>query len=229
MTENERPIFDRALDTLTTEFRVSILPAYVKDQYWQVLKSLSGPQFMDVCGKLSSSFVKKWSDDFPLPAQFLEAVPNSVSREPFKPRRQEPMTGDQQVHHIIRGLLSLMPPPGKFNTDEEAEAMVREMDSIVDAAFKNSPPTPFVCPQCQDSGFVWVWMQFQPGLHWDGSEVASKRVTGSPCWISEVGCPDPPMPDIRPTTSPVIARCVCPTGHTKTEKLPFCDSFASSG
>jgi hypothetical protein len=221
MQPNERLVFDQALERLAVEFRVSIPPAYVKDNYWDALKCFSAVQFVDICSKLSATYKKKWGDDFPLPADFSAAITPDYQRE-FKPEDSPHRGGFTHVNEIISRLIALMPPPGKFNTDEEAEAMMAKMDAIVAAEYADDPPTYYLCDICDDSGYVHCWFQFRKGFYYEGSEVQVERVPNSPYWITKHGAESP---NVELRLTPCIARCTCRAGQNNPRGIPFSNSF----
>jgi hypothetical protein len=132
MKDNEIQAFTNGLNVLREVWGLNPLTPVAVQGYWDRLKQFTAAQFTQACRKLMDKSAGDYKRQFPLPGDFLEAM----APEPEEYRMRWPdQIPEGPTAHIIKRILPLMPPTGKFNNEEQARAMVKRMNEIVDEEF----------------------------------------------------------------------------------------------
>jgi hypothetical protein len=213
MQINDKQGFINGIKVLREMFGMPALSSGAVDQYWICLKDISIEQFTQSCRKLMARAKTDYGKSFPLPGDFLEAVQPQVQE--YKTIGVSDVPG--RTGRILAQLVSLMPVRGHFNTDEEADEMVKKMNAVIEEEFKDEPEVVYNCDRCHDEGYLHCWFQF---------DRASERVPNSPYWVTRCG-QESPMPDLKLT--PCITRCDCRAALRCEKFLPLYNSFRQSG
>lgn len=223
MQTPEKEAFVRAMEIMRKMWNVPPLDLEVLNSYWENLKGFTVDQFTAACRKLMEKSRTDYGKVFPLPGDFIAAIPIEV--EEYKPIGVADVPG--RTGRILSQLIAMMPDKRHRNTDEEAAAMVAKMEAVIEKEFEKDMPLEYSCPRCHDEGYLYCWFQFKKGIRYEvGGEIAIERVPNSPHWIRRLG-EGSPHPELNLT--PCLARCTCSVGMRKERAVPLCNSFVSQG
>jgi hypothetical protein len=219
MTDSDMKMFNTSLDHLTDTLRVEQLSRTVKRQYWNALERYTADQFIAACTQISVGYRKKHSNDFPLPADFIDAMPAPASTSNEQNIREGNVGVAFEV--LMPKLLALFE---KHKKRSDIKPITEALQAIVDKEFEGLPVSKPFCQHCLDVGYVYVWFQFAKGLRRGKSgEYESRRVPNSPCYVTPLDSPSP-NPDIN--LAKTIARCECSIGKNQEQGVPLANAYA---